>query len=58
LLHGTCAIHETNEFLYEYCHKEKVRQFDNMATYQRMAKQQYEDIAMGYFNYQEALKKS
>ena len=29
-----------------------------MATYQRMAKQQYEDIAMGYFNYQDALKKS
>ena len=44
--------------MYEYCHKDKVRQFDNLATLQRMGKQSYEDIAMGYFNYQDALKKS
>jgi len=57
-LHGTCAIHETNEFLYEYCHKEKVRQFDNIHTVQRTGKTAYEDIAMGFFDYQDALKKS
>ena len=58
MLHGTCVVHETNEFLYEYCHKEKVRQFDDLFTKQRMAKAEYEDIAMGYYNYQSALQKS
>lgn len=51
-------MHETTSFLYEYCHQEKVRQFDDVFTKQRMAKEHYEDIAMGYYDYQSALKKS
>lgn len=58
LLHGACAVYETNEFLWEYCHKEKIRQFDSLSTMQRMGKPQFEDINLGYYDYQKALKNS
>ena len=35
-----------------------MRQFDNIHTVQRTGKTAYEDIAMGFFDYQNALKKS
>lgn len=32
LLEGQCLYYETSTFIYEYCHKEHVRQFDSVFT--------------------------
>jgi hypothetical protein len=50
LLKGECLYYATKTFIYEYCHKEHVRQFDTAETKYHNAKTEFEDISMGLFD--------
>lgn len=50
ILNGQCLHYSTSTFIYEYCHKEHVRQFDSIYTKHNNAKTEFEDISMGLFN--------
>lgn len=50
MLNGQCLYYDTDTFVYQYCHKEHVRQFDSEYTKLLNAKAEYEDISMGLFN--------
>lgn len=50
LVQGICLYYSTYTFIYEYCHKEHVRQFDNLVTKTQNHKPHFEDISMGVYN--------
>lgn len=50
ILKGQCLYYETITFIYEFCHKEHVRQFDTAFTKAYNIKPEFEDISMGLFN--------
>lgn len=50
ILNGQCLYYTTNTFIYEYCHKEHVRQFDTAYTKSMNVKLEFEDISMGVYN--------
>lgn len=50
ILNGRCLYYSTSTFVYEYCHKEHVRQFDTAFTKANNAKPEFEDISMGVYN--------
>ncbi|CAD8159959.1 unnamed protein product [Paramecium octaurelia] len=45
-----CVNHITKEFLYEYCFRKHVRQYDDLNTIQNMQKILKEDFSLGYSN--------
>ncbi|CAK71457.1 unnamed protein product (macronuclear) [Paramecium tetraurelia] len=45
-----CVHHTTKEFLYEYCFRKHVRQYDDLDTIQNMQKILKEDFSLGYSN--------
>ncbi|CAD8157599.1 unnamed protein product [Paramecium pentaurelia] len=47
---GQCVHHTTKEFLYEYCFRKHVRQYDDLNTMLNMQKILKEDFSLGYSN--------
>ncbi|CAD8065624.1 unnamed protein product [Paramecium sonneborni] len=45
---GQCVHHQTKEFLYEYCYRKYVRQYDDLNTMLSMQKILKEDFSLGY----------
>lgn len=49
-LSGLCIYYHSDTFIYEYCHKQHIRQFDSEITKFINSKPFFEDISMGLYN--------
>ncbi|KAL4468317.1 hypothetical protein ABPG72_010718 [Tetrahymena utriculariae] len=50
-LQNQCAEYKTSQFLWQFCYKKYLRQFDDIYTIQQAQKQAFEDIYAGYHTY-------
>ncbi|KAL4427521.1 hypothetical protein ABPG74_015224 [Tetrahymena malaccensis] len=50
-LQNQCAEYKTSQFLWQFCYKKYLRQFDDLSTIQEAQKQAFEDIYAGYHTF-------
>ncbi|EAR83088.2 hypothetical protein TTHERM_01015910 (macronuclear) [Tetrahymena thermophila SB210] len=50
-LQNQCAEYRTSQFLWQFCYKKYLRQFDDISTIQEAQKQAFEDIYAGYHTF-------